>query len=92
MARRPSKHRRPVRPLMSGSATAVETSGRTGESWMVRTISGAAATKDYRCPGCASTIRAGVPHLVVWPAEPGLVGAGVQDRRHWHTACWRRAV
>jgi hypothetical protein len=54
--------------------------------WMVRTIPGAAATKTYRCPGCAQEIRPGVAHLVAWPAD----GRGdLADRRHWHTPCWR---
>jgi hypothetical protein len=58
----------------------------TDGDWMVRGIPGGAATKTYRCPGCDQEIRAGVPHLVVWPAD----GRGdASDRRHWHTGCWR---
>ena len=54
--------------------------------WLVRTIPGAAASKTYRCPGCAQEIRPGVAHLVAWPAD----GRGdASDRRHWHTPCWR---
>lgn len=54
--------------------------------WMVRGIPGDAAVKTYRCPGCDQEIRAGVPHVVVWPAD----GRGdLSDRRHWHTGCWR---
>jgi hypothetical protein len=26
-----------------------------------------------------------LPHVVVWPAEEW---GSVDDRRHWHTACW----
>jgi hypothetical protein len=57
--------------------------------WLVQPISGAAATKAYRCPGCRQEIPPGVPHLVAWPDE-SPIGAfgGVQDRRHWHRACW----
>ncbi|WP_031082877.1 hypothetical protein [Streptomyces sp. NRRL WC-3549] len=55
-----------------------------GEEWSVRLLSGAGATgKRYRCPGCDQEIPSGVPHLVAWP-EYG----GVDDRRHWHKACW----
>jgi hypothetical protein len=90
VARRPSKHTRGVRPLSPGLAAATETSV-TGDSWVVRSVSGAAAQKIYRCPGCQQEIARGVPHLVVWPAEPGLITrSGVEERRHWHTACWRR--
>ena len=54
--------------------------------WLVRAIPGGAATKTYRCPGCLQEIRAGVAHVVAWPAD----GRGdLTDRRHWHTGCWR---
>lgn len=86
--RRPSKHLRTPRPLGSGHATdAIKSDGR----WIVRSVSGAAATKDYRCPGCDQIIRPGTPHVVVWPADPGLgFDSGPEQRRHWHTACWQR--
>jgi hypothetical protein len=54
--------------------------------WAVRTIPGGSASKVYRCPGCDHEIAAGVAHVVAWPAD-GLGGA--EDRRHWHTGCWR---
>jgi len=54
-----------------------------GEEWVVRRISGAAAVKVYRCPGCDQEIPPGVPHVVAWPH----LGA-VEDRRHWHAPCW----
>ncbi|HEX4724300.1 MAG TPA: hypothetical protein VH333_17415 [Pseudonocardiaceae bacterium] len=54
--------------------------------WLVRQVTGAQATKTYRCPGCDHEIKPGVPHLVVWPAaEHGSVA----DRRHWHSGCWQ---
>lgn len=53
--------------------------------WAVRGISAAAATKAYRCPGCAQEIPPGAPHLVAWRA-----GGPGDDRRHWHTSCWRK--
>jgi hypothetical protein len=88
MARRPSKHLRPARPLSSGHATAaVKRDGR----WIVRTVSGAAAAKAYRCPGCNVEIAPGTPHVVAWPDTPGLLSTrGVDERRHWHTSCWQR--
>lgn len=51
--------------------------------WVVRPVTGAAATKDYRCPGCDHEIRPATPHLVAWPA------GGPAERRHWHKPCWR---
>ncbi|WP_037913442.1 hypothetical protein [Actinacidiphila yeochonensis] len=54
-----------------------------GEDWVVRPVAGAAAAKHYRCPGCDQEIPPGVGHVVAW-REHG----GVDDRRHWHRACW----
>ncbi|MHC0431031.1 ATP/GTP-binding protein [Streptomyces sp. O3] len=55
-----------------------------GEEFSVRHVAGAsAAGKTYRCPGCDQEIPSGMPHVVAWP-EFG----GVDDRRHWHKACW----
>jgi hypothetical protein len=55
-----------------------------GEAWRVRHVpAGSAPGKRYRCPGCDQEIPPGVSHVVAWP-EYG----GVDDRRHWHTACW----
>lgn len=57
--------------------------------WLVRSVAPAAAVKTYRCPGCRQEIPPGTAHVVTWPAEQpiGTFG-GVQDRRHWHRACW----
>jgi hypothetical protein len=49
-------------------------------------VPGAAAVKQYRCPGCDQEIWSGTPHVVVWPADE----QGLQMRRHWHSACWQR--
>jgi hypothetical protein len=51
--------------------------------WVVRAVTGAAAVKTYRCPGCDQEIRPGLAHVVAW-----LVGAE-DDRRHWHRPCWQ---
>jgi hypothetical protein len=55
--------------------------------WVVRSVSGSAATKAYRCPGCSQEIVPGTPHVVAWPADEP---EGSVERRHWHTGCWRR--
>jgi hypothetical protein len=60
--------------------------GPDGREWAVRAVTGQAAVKVYRCPGCDHEIRSGQPHLVVWPKDE--YGQGVHDRRHWHTPCW----
>jgi hypothetical protein len=52
--------------------------------WVVRGLTGSAAGKTYRCPGCDQEIPAATPHLVAWPVD----GGGPDDRRHWHRACW----
>ncbi|MCZ7416483.1 MULTISPECIES: ATP/GTP-binding protein [unclassified Streptomyces] len=54
-----------------------------GQEWVVRRVSGAAAAKHYRCPGCDQQIPPGVPHVVTWPQF-----GDVDDRRHWHAPCW----
>lgn len=93
---RPGRHRggQPARPAEEldperarRGVDAVESWGQ--QQWRVRQIPGSAATKTYRCPGCAQEIRPGVPHLVAWPLD-GLAGFGGEgERRHWHAACWR---
>ena len=64
--------------------------------WVVRSLTGAASTKPYRCPGCDQEIRPATPHVVSWPAyprdsdlDPWDTESAADQRRHWHTACWR---
>jgi len=57
-------------------------------AWVVRTVSGAATTKAYRCPGCDHEVTPGTPHVVVWRDEAIVDFGGVADRRHWHAPCW----
>ena len=54
--------------------------------WVVRRITGAAAAKAYRCPGCDQEIPLATPHVVSWP------DGQADDRRHWHTPCWRNRL
>ncbi len=63
-----------------------------GEEYVVRAVTGSAATKPYRCPGCQQTIRPATPHTVAWPVVPTSFARdaeGIDERRHWHTGCWR---
>jgi hypothetical protein len=50
----------------------------------VRHIQPYQAVKTYRCPGCDHEIPPGLGHEVVVPRD------APEDRRHWHTSCWRR--
>ena len=50
--------------------------------WFVRRVTGVAASKAYRCPGCDQEISPGVGHVAVWREGE------LDERRHWHTACW----
>ncbi|GAB2683885.1 ATP/GTP-binding protein [Nocardia thraciensis] len=59
--------------------------GPDGEdTYVVRTVPGSRATKTYRCPGCDHEIPPGTAHIVAW-----LEYGGEDDRRHWHTGCWK---
>ena len=58
--------------------------------WVVGKVPGAATAKAYRCPGCDQEILPGTPHVVAWPAD--AVGAGLDERRHWHTSCWQHRL
>src|ERR1700712_3369472 len=54
-----------------------------GLDYSVRTVSGSATGKSYRCPGYDQEVRGG-NHVVVWPSDD----VEAIDRRHWHTVCW----
>ena len=62
-------------------------SGPDGE-WTVRTVT--SPEKTYVCPGCRQDVPPGTTHVVAWRSDH-LLGpdAAVEDRRHWHTSCWR---
>lgn len=87
MPRANRRRRDPAPPPTTGRAR-VSTEAYAGHDWHVRRVSGIpaeGAPRAYLCPGCSQDIAPGTPHVVVWPAEG--VG-GLDDRRHWHTACW----
>ena len=80
---------RPAAPVLRTSSDEVVT--KADGRWNVRRIRGSSAAKDYRCPGCAQLIRPATPHVVAWPVEKALLSeAAIDERRHWHTACWAR--
>jgi len=71
-------------PRPIGDAFGRTEQGPGGESYAVRTVPGSRAVKTYRCPGCDHEIPPGTAHIVAWAVE-----GGEDDRRHWHTGCWR---
>lgn len=77
----------PLDPDRLGGLTRSE-SGPGGQTFAVRRVRG--SDKSYRCPGCDQLVPPGTPHVVAWPTEH-LLGAqaGLDDRRHWHAACWQ---
>ena len=81
------KHRRredEVRPLGPSYASRTTESHPDGD-WVVQRVTGSAATKAYRCPGCDQEIRPATPHTVAFRADDPQ---GLEHRRHWHTPCW----
>ena len=88
--RRPPTRRREPAPR----GESVEEAG--DGDWAVRPLTGSASSKPYRCPGCDQEIRPATPHVVTWPAytrdsdlEPWDTTSAAEQRRHWHTTCWR---
>ncbi|MRJ76752.1 hypothetical protein GEV29_09405 [Aeromicrobium sp. SMF47] len=83
--------RRVARPSTPPLRAAPEQRERKADGeWYVRATRGS-SMKDYRCPGCSQLIGRGLGHVVVWPVEKALLSeAAIDERRHWHTACWAR--
>ena len=87
--RRPTEHvPLDVERILLG---AKRTETRMGFAWTVQPMSSTNAQKAYRCPGCATLVEPGVAHVVVWRADSIFGDRAVEDRRHWHDACWRVA-
>jgi hypothetical protein len=82
----PRRHRRdpdafPTPEVPLARADAPAWAGLAGHD--VRSVG---STRAYRCPGCDHLVRSGTWHLVVVPLD------APEERRHWHTACWRREL
>ena len=90
-ARRPKRRTQPYVPLdvdrlMHGAGRVEQ---RAGAEWHVQPIAARNATKAYVCPGCGGSVQPGVAHVVVWRADSIFGDRAIEDRRHWHTGCWR---
>ncbi len=88
MSRR--RPRRRTAPAAAVASHTVPTEQHRDGTWHVRRVTGSAATKAYRCPGCQQLIAPATPHVVAWPQVPADFAAtdGLDERRHWHTGCW----
>ena len=89
--RRPGRRDQPHVPLdverLMAGVTRIERRG--GAEWHVQPMSAAGAVKDYVCPGCGGAVVQGTAHLVVWRSDSIFGDRAIEDRRHWHTGCWR---
>jgi hypothetical protein len=79
--RRREDESRPLGPAYASRTVEVHPDG----DWIVQRISGAGATKSYRCPGCDHEIAPGTPHVVAYRDDDPK---GAEYRRHWHSPCW----
>ena len=84
MGRKNRRRTDEVRELAPTYASRTVESHPDGE-WVVQRVTGSAATKAYRCPGCDHEIPPATPHVVAFPHDDP---AGLEHRRHWHTPCW----
>jgi hypothetical protein len=84
MPRRNRRDRRPIDPLDAAGSPRTHAPSWAGlVGYEVHEVAGG---KEYRCPGCDHAVRPGLRHLVVVPD-----GAS-EERRHWHSECWRREL
>src|SRR5699024_5956973 len=83
--KRRGRNARPCAPLRVDGFARVEP-GPDGTDYHVRPVAAAHAVKRYRCPGCDHEIAPAVAHVVAWPTDEF---GGADERRHWHTGCWR---
>lgn len=62
--------------------------GPGGADYTVRQVRN---DRSYTCPGCHHPIAPGTTHVVAWSNDHLFgVDAALAERRHWHSACWRR--
>ncbi|MCA1727188.1 MAG: hypothetical protein LC722_05940 [Actinobacteria bacterium] len=81
--RRHDRAREPSAPFVPRPSPSAAPAWAAAAGVEVRAVTG---EKPYRCPGCEGVIPPGTPHLVVVPLDVP------DERRHWHTPCWRREL
>lgn len=85
-SRRHATEHRPLDVTRARGGSDVE-EGADG-TWNVRRVR--SSDKTYTCPGCRQAVPTGTEHVVAWRADDWFgAQAAVDDRRHWHTSCWR---
>lgn len=92
---RSNRQRRRGRPRVSGTGDGARggsvagplggTVRYAGQQWSVRAVRGNDSGRTFVCPGCQQPMPATEPHTVAWPED---AMQGVDNRRHWHNACW----
>ncbi len=71
--------------IFGGARTEVK---RNVQYQVRRTLSGRSV---YKCPGCNNSIPAGATSVTVIELNHFLgQNVALDDRRHWHNACWKR--
>lgn len=84
-----SRRRVAPRQRAAGQPTPERVETKADGDWYFRPLRG--SSKTYRCPGCVQLIAPATPHVVAWPVEKALLSeAAIDERRHWHSACWGR--
>jgi hypothetical protein len=91
MGRKNRRNRDENKPISDGAiygfSARVET--KRGVEYQVRrTLRGQC---EYKCPHCNGVIPVGATSITVIETDHFFgPNAAVEDRRHWHDACWRR--
>lgn len=88
MGRKNRRVREQVRPLTFGTSYGTSTATVRGTEYAYRHISAQRAMKEYVCPWCNGMIPPGIAHIVAWPMDDPR---GAEDRRHWHSGCFKRS-
>jgi hypothetical protein len=85
------RRRRARRAAGAGDPADVRAWVESAQGWpdgdfSVRRVSGSSDGRVFRCPGCDQELASSMPHTVAWPE------GRLDDRRHWHTACWAKRL
>lgn len=56
--------------------------------WIVQEVRPNDSGRVYTCPGCRQDVSAASAHIVAWLDDGPFGTTGVENRRHWHKACF----